>query len=142
MPSHQTLLGGAIGGVILLIVIFGLFAATGAALSQMQQTGPSSACGSLSSSGTPGSSGSRAHATPPATPDTSSGDCFPGNPYGAQVVQWARKMADALYVNPACGARRGGPDCNDTYYTSAFPAQVIAYGQNWCRPRGDCADWA
>jgi hypothetical protein len=50
-------------------------------------------------------------------------------------------MADALYVNPACGSRRGG-NCNDTYYTSTFPQPVIAYGQSWCQSRGGCADWA
>jgi hypothetical protein len=50
-------------------------------------------------------------------------------------------MANALYVNPACGKRRGG-DCNDTWYTSAFPQPVIGYGQTWCKAHGDCADWA
>jgi hypothetical protein len=50
-------------------------------------------------------------------------------------------MADALYVNPACGNRRGG-NCNDTHYSNAFPQPVIAYGQTWCKAHGDCADWA
>jgi hypothetical protein len=67
--------------------------------------------------------------------------CYPGSQYGAAVVQWARRMADALYVNPACGARRGG-NCNDTWYTSAFPKEVIQYGEHWCRMHGDCWDWA
>ncbi|HVU68112.1 MAG TPA: hypothetical protein VHD63_13315, partial [Ktedonobacteraceae bacterium] len=49
--------------------------------------------------------------------------CYPGSGIGAQVVAWATHMADALYVNPACGARRGGA-CNDTWYTSAFPSEV------------------
>jgi signal peptidase I/Ni,Fe-hydrogenase III small subunit len=71
----------------------------------------------------------------------SDGTCYPGSQYAAQVVRWAKRMADALYVNPACGRRRGG-DCNDTYYTSAFPKAVIAYGQAWCHAHGDCADWA
>ncbi len=67
--------------------------------------------------------------------------CSPASPDGAQVVQWAKKMADALYVNPACGSRRGG-NCNNTYYTSAFPQAVLAYGQTWCQAHGDCAqDW-
>jgi hypothetical protein len=72
---------------------------------------------------------------------SSEGPCYSGSPYGVQIVAWAKKMADALYVNPTCGSRRGG-NCNDTYYTSAFPAPVIAYGQNWCKAHGDCADWA
>ncbi len=67
--------------------------------------------------------------------------CYPESPYGAEVVAWAKKMADALYINPACGNRRGGA-CNDTWYTSAFPQPVIAYGQSWCITHNDCADWA
>lgn len=70
----------------------------------------------------------------------STGPCYAG-PYASQVVAWAKKMADALYVNPACGASRGG-NCNDTYYTSAFPKEVVAYGQSWCQSHGDCSDWA
>lgn len=67
--------------------------------------------------------------------------CYPGSGIGAQVVAWAARMADALTVNPACGTLRGGA-CNDTWYTSAFPPQVIRYGQDWCQAHGDCADWA
>lgn len=66
--------------------------------------------------------------------------CYPASSSGSAIVQWARKMADALYVNPACGKRRGG-NCNDTWYTSAFPPAVIQYGQTWCRAHGDCSDW-
>ncbi|HEU5382546.1 MAG TPA: hypothetical protein VFV38_44630 [Ktedonobacteraceae bacterium] len=82
-----------------------------------------------------------------AVPDPSSAQpapedvCYPGSQYGPAVVQWARKMADALYVNPACGSRRGGT-CNDTWYTSAFPQAVIQYGQTWCAAHHDCEDWA
>lgn len=67
--------------------------------------------------------------------------CFPSSQYGAAVVSWAKQMADALYVNPSCGSKRGG-SCNDTWYTSAFPHPVVAYGQTWCQAHGDCADWA
>ena len=66
---------------------------------------------------------------------------FTSNSYGAAVVQSAKEMADALYVNPACGNTRGG-NCNDTWYTSAFPQPVIQYGQTWCQAHNDCADWA
>lgn len=67
--------------------------------------------------------------------------CSPGSRTGAAVVAWATRMADALYVNPACGNQRGGA-CNDTWYTRAFPQAVIQYGQNWCQAHGDCVDWA
>jgi hypothetical protein len=67
--------------------------------------------------------------------------CYPASAVGAAVVQWAKAMANALYVNPACGNRRGG-NCNDTWYSSAFPQPVIAYGQAWCQAHGDCSDWA
>lgn len=77
---------------------------------------------------------------PTATPDVES-TCHPASPTGAQVVQWAQTMANALYINPACGTKRGG-NCNDTYYTSAFPQQVIQYGQQWCTAHSDCSDWA
>jgi hypothetical protein len=92
-------------------------------------------------------SSSLATSTPASTP-TGAGTpvdlaaaCSPGSPYGSAVVAWARRMADALYVNPACGSQRGGT-CNDTWYTSAFPQPVIQYGQTWCRTQGGCADWA
>jgi len=82
---------------------------------------------------------SHAHVT--ATPGGSEeNNCYPGSHYGSAVVGWAKKMADALYVSPVCGNRRGGA-CNDTWYTSAFPQPVIAYGQTWCQSHGDCSDW-
>src|SRR5690348_6037753 len=37
--------------------------------------------------------------------------CYPDSQYGSAVVSWAKRMADALYVNPVCGTHRGG-DCN------------------------------
>lgn len=80
----------------------------------------------------------RASATATNTDDP----CYSSSRYGAAVVSWAKAMADALYVDPACGAKRGGPDCNDTHYTSAFPQAVVAYGQTWCKAHHDCADWA
>lgn len=105
--------------------------------------------GSADASQTPGCNASAATSTTAVSQTSVSADagksgddtCYPDSQYAKAVVQWAKKMADALYVNPACGSRRGG-NCNDTYYTSAFPKEVIAYGQHWCQPRGDCADWA
>lgn len=143
MSSRFAWLGWVVGGVVLIAVIFGMLAATGASLSQLNSTGRDALCGLLNVAGTPQASLSPQLAqTPAGTPESRSSDCFPGNPYGAQVVSWAKRMADALYVNPSCGSRRGGPDCNDTYYTSAFPAPVIAYGREWCQPHNSCADWA
>lgn len=75
------------------------------------------------------------------TVTSSEASCYAGSPIGAVVVSWAKKMAHALYVNPACGSTRGGV-CNDTWYTSAFPQPVIAYGQQWCQTYGGCVDWA
>lgn len=46
-------------------------------------------------------------ATPAGTEDNE-GYCYPSSRYGAQVVQWAKAMANALYVDPSCGQRRGG----------------------------------
>lgn len=79
--------------------------------------------------------------TQQSTPSVMALSSCSASPYGAAVVAWAKKMADALSVNPACGSRRGG-SCNDTWYTSAFPSPVIAYGQAWCQAHQDCADWA
>ena len=94
--------------------------------------------GASPGAGTPTVSSADATAT---ASNSTDGPCYAGSPYALQVVAWAKKMADALYVNPACGSKRGG-NCNDTSYTSAFPSQVIAYGQTWCKAHGDCADWA
>lgn len=79
--------------------------------------------------------------TATATPDADENLCYPASEDGAAVVNWAKQMADALYVNPACGKQRGG-SCNDTWYSNAFPQPVIAYGQAWCTKHGDCGDWA
>jgi hypothetical protein len=69
--------------------------------------------------------------------------CFTSSRFGAQVVAWAERMANALTVNPACGARRTPPDCDRyTYYTAAFPEAVVQYGQQWCQTHGNCAVWA
>ncbi|HEU5376256.1 MAG TPA: CHAP domain-containing protein [Ktedonobacteraceae bacterium] len=88
---------------------------------------------------TPDASGTTSNAVTPANDNP----CFSTSRFGAQVVAWAEKMADALTVNPLCGTRRTPPDCNRyTYYTSAFPKEVIQYGQHWCRVHGGCTSWA
>src|SRR5207245_2292045 len=73
----------------------------------------------------------------------------PASAIGAQVVAWARAMADALYVNPACGGRISSPVCYDTWYKAPgsdyppgapiFPQAVIQYGQQVCP---GCSAWA
>jgi hypothetical protein len=84
----------------------------------------------------------RTHVKATATPDEGN-PCFASSRFGAQVVTWAERMANALTVDPACGARRTPPVCDRyTYYTSAFPKEVIQYGQDWCRIHGGCAVWA
>jgi hypothetical protein len=74
---------------------------------------------------------------------------MPASAIGAQVVVWARAMADALYVNPACGGHISYPDCYYTWYkapgstyplgTPSFPQAVIEYGQQICP---GCSAWA
>lgn len=136
MSWRQTPLVGLLAGAMLVLVLVGLLiGATTLFLSQSNSTQAlPCAPSSMAVNGSP------ATAVTPTAPPV--GACYPGSPYGAQVVAWAQRMANALYVNPACGAQRGGPDCNDTWYTSAFPQEVVQYGQDWCRSRGDCVDWA
>jgi hypothetical protein len=65
------------------------------------------------------------------------------------VVALAQEMADALYVNPACGGRISYPDCYYTWYKApgssyppdlpTFPQTVIDYGEQVCP---GCAAWA
>jgi len=86
-------------------------------------------------------------ATP--TPDGTVPTCVPASAIGAQVVAWARAMADALYVNPACGGHISYPDCYYTWYkapgstyppgTPSFPQAVIQYGEQVCP---GCSAWA
>jgi hypothetical protein len=77
---------------------------------------------------------------PVAGSPTETGSCLPPpNQIAAAVVALARQMADALYVNPACGGIIAYPDCYYTWYNSTFPASVIAYGQAVCP---GCATWA
>lgn len=80
---------------------------------------------------------SRSLATP--LPTSPPGLCFPGSGVGASVVAWAKAMADALYVNPACGGHISFPDCYYTWYTSRFPTPVVQYGNTVCP---GCAAWA
>jgi hypothetical protein len=92
---------------------------------------------------TPGASG----ATP--TLSETAPTCVPPSEIGAQVVAWARAMANALYVNPACGGHISYPDCYYTWYKApdsryppgvpTFPQAVIQYGEQVCP---GCSAWA
>lgn len=73
-------------------------------------------------------------ATPTPTPA-----CLSPGAIGAAVVQLAAQMADALTVNPACGGTISFPNCYYTWYTSAFPPSVIAYGEQVCP---GCLSWS
>jgi hypothetical protein len=75
--------------------------------------------------------------------------CVPPSAIGAQVVAWARAMAGALYVNPACGGHISYPDCYYTWYKApeslyppgvpTFPQAVIQYSEQVCP---GCSAWA
>lgn len=95
-----------------------------------------------SAAGTPSPEGSATNAATALASPSDDNPCFSSSRFGVQVVAWAEKMADALTVNPVCGAQRTPPDCNRyTSYTPAFPKEVIQYGEAWCHAHGDCADW-
>ena len=87
--------------------------------------------------GTPVLSSSTAVAIPSSTPGL--GNCFPPSGYGAAVVQWAKAMADHLYVNSACGGTISYPNCYYTWYDSDFPQAVVQYGEQVCP---GCSAWA
>jgi CHAP domain len=82
-----------------------------------------------------------ASSSPAASPTVGGGQgsCFPASGAGAAVVQWAKAMANALYVNPSCGGTISFPTCYYTWYNSQFPQAVIQYGQQVCP---GCSSWA
>ncbi len=83
------------------------------------------------------------------TPGANTSPCVPASEVGAQVVAWAKAMANALYVSPACGGRISYPDCYYTWYKApgtayppsapAFPQAVIRYAAQVCP---GCSAWA
>jgi hypothetical protein len=83
------------------------------------------------------------------TPGGNTSPCVPASLVGARVVAWAHAMADALYVNPACGGHISYPDCYFTWYKApgsgnppgvpTFPQAVIQYGEQVCP---GCSAWA
>lgn len=138
------LLGGggliALGFIFLISMVMPLSGASGMGLPPLCSVPVGPPQDTLGASPTVPISGASSTAT---AANLGENTCYPGSAYGGAVVQWAKQMANALYINPACGRRRGGAiGCNDTFYTSAFPQPVIAYGQAWCQSHGDCSDWS
>jgi hypothetical protein len=152
MSSSRKVLLAMTGGVVVVmllgfVTLTGLSASlawtegggygSGSALCQSAPTTPATGLP------TPGASG----ATP--SPSGTAPACVPASRVGAQVVALAKAMADALYVNPACGGHISSPDCYYTWYKApgstyppgapSFPQAVIQYGQQVCP---GCAAWA
>lgn len=143
----------AVAGGVVVVLLLGFVTLTGlsASLAWSQSGGYGGGPGiclsatvtATTGSPTPGSSA----ATP--TPTGTLPGCVPASEVGAQVVALARVMADALYVNPACGGHISYPDCYYTWYKApgstyppglpTFPQAVIDYGEQICP---NCSAWA
>lgn len=156
MGNTRTGLIAVISAMVVLFLL-GFVALTGmsASLAWSQSTGYGSGGPGICQSATPGTGsptttpGAGGGATPSPTGGTAPA-CVPASAIGAQVVALARAMADALYVNPACGGRIRYPDCYYTWYkapgetglppgTPVFPQAVIDYGAQVCP---GCSAWA
>jgi len=152
MSSSRKILLAMTGGVVV-VMLLGFVTLTGISASLAWTEGGGYGSGSAICQSapttpdtglpTPGASG----ATP--SPSGTAPACVPASTVGAQVVTLAKAMADALYVNPACGGHISYPDCYYTWYKApgstyppgapSFPQAVIAYGQQVCP---GCWAWA
>ena len=143
----------AVGGGVVVVLLLGFVTLTGlsASLAWSQSGGYGSGPGiCLSVTATPeiGSPTPGSSAAAPAPTGTLPG-CVPASKIGSQVVALARLMADALYVNPACGGHISYPDCYYIWYKvpgstyppglPTFPQSVIDYAQQICP---NCSAWA
>jgi hypothetical protein len=138
----------AVTGAVVVITLLALLALSGVAatFAWVERGGNGSGPG-LCQTVTPGMGSPTPGA--PRMPGGTTPSCVPPSTIGAQVVAWARAMADALYVNPACGGRISSPDCYDTWYkvpgstyppgAPSFPQAVMQYGQQVC---AGCSAWA
>jgi hypothetical protein len=140
-----------VGGVVV-VLLLGFVTLTGlsASLAWSQSGGYGSGPGiclsatATATRGSPTPSSSAVAASPTGTLP----GCVPASHIGAQVVALAKAMADALYVNPACGGHISYPDCYYTWYKSpgssfppglpTFPQAVIDYAQQVCP---NCSAW-
>jgi hypothetical protein len=152
MHATKTALFLGITGGIVLVVALVVLSGFSAALAWMNS---GSGVGNPCWSSTPVAGGANGGSTSPTslvaspTAGGSGSQCVAPGGYGAAVVQWARAMADALYVNPACGGRISYPDCYYTWYKAPgssyppglppFPEAVIQYSQQVCP---GCSAWA
>lgn len=131
------LLVGLAGVCLLLALALSLFGAlVGTLFGSSAGGGP---CAHSSATPTPDGHHGGDRAFPLAASSPSPHACLPPNKIAAAVVSLAEQMANALYVNPSCGGIISYPNCYYTWYTSAFPPSVIAYGNQVCP---GCAAWA
>ncbi len=139
------------GGVVVLLML-GFVTLTGlsASLAWSQSGGYGSGPGICQTvTATPGASSPTPGSSAAPSPTGTAPACVPASHIGAQVVTLAKAMADALYVNPACGGRISYPNCYYTWYKAPgssyppglppFPQAVINYGQQVCP---GCSAWA
>src|ERR1700674_2087911 len=151
MSNSRTGLIAVTSGVVVILVL-GFVTLTGISASlAWSQAGYGSGPGICQTATITAGTGSPTPGAPGATPSPTgtAPACVPASKVGAQVVAWAKAMADALYVNPACGGHISYPDCYYTWYKAPgssylsgsppFPQAVINYGQQVCP---GCSAWA
>ncbi len=130
MDSSRTTLTAVTGGVVVITLLAFLALSGVAATFAWMEGGGNGGGPGVCQSITSGTSSAT-----PAVPSTLGGNtptCVPPSEIGAQVVAWARAMADALYVSPACGGRISYPDCYDTWYKAPgtdYPPGVPTFRQ-------------
>jgi hypothetical protein len=144
---------GIAGGIVMVVALVALSGFSAALAWMSSGSGVGDPCWS-STPAAGGENGSTAtptsaEASPTATGNGNGSQCVAPSDSGAAVVQWARAMADALYVNPACKGQISYPNCYDTWYKAPgsnyppsapfFPQAVILYGDTVCP---GCAAWA
>ena len=143
----------AVAGGVVVIMMLGFVTLTGlsASLAWSQSGGYGGGpgiCLAATATATKGSPTPGSFVATPSPTITVPG-CVPASQIGAQVVALAKSMADALYVNPACGGHISYPDCYYTWYKAPgstyppglpiFPQAVIDYARQICP---GCAAWA
>jgi hypothetical protein len=151
MDSSRMLFTAAAGGVVVVLMLgFVLLTGLSASLA-WSQSGYGNGPGICQAAPATTGAGSPIPSAPAATPSPTGTApvCVPASQIGAHVVALAKAMADALYVNPACGGRISYPDCYFTWYKAPgstyppglppFPEAVIQYAEQNCP---GCAAWA
>ena len=152
MNTSRIGITAVVGGMVV-VLLLGFVTLTGlsASLAWSQSGGYGGGpgiCLSVTATATTGSPTPGSSAATPSPTGTALG-CVPASKIGAQVVALARAMADALYVNSACGGHIRYPDCYYTWYKApgspyppglpTFPQAVIDYGEQVCP---GCSAWA